>query len=237
MNVVLIHGFGENSTIWEDFIKLLDSSNKYFLFDYSNVKETTSMNGYAKFLEDYVNAYNLETFVLIGHSMGGYIALEYISSFNSNNVLGLGLFHSTAAADTEQKKLARDKTIDFIEKNGSEVFIDGFYGGMFADSFHDKALIERNKTIFRKISKEALVSATKAIRDRKDHTELLNEFEFPVFQIIGQLDTFIDPEKVLEQSLNIINPGILLIPDVAHAGMYENPNLCSMFINKFLTVC
>ena len=66
--------------------------------------------------------------------MGGYIALEYISRY-SNDVSGLGLFHSTATADSDEKKAERLKTIQFIEKHGTEAFIKNFYPNMFSEDF------------------------------------------------------------------------------------------------------
>ena len=44
---------------------------------------------------------------------------------------GLGLFHSTAYADSVEKKQARDKTIDFIERYGTEEFVEEFVPPLF----------------------------------------------------------------------------------------------------------
>ena len=67
---------------------------------------------------------------IIGHSMGGYITLafaekypEYLNSF--------GLFHSTAYADTIEKKNTRMKGIEFINRHGAFEFLKTVVPNLF----------------------------------------------------------------------------------------------------------
>lgn len=124
--VVLLHGFGEDSTIWQ---------NQYNIFpDHlliipdlpgsgaSEMTEDMSMEGLADAVLSVLDAEEVSKCILIGHSMGGYIGLAFAERY-LDRLNGFGLFHSTAFADTEEKKEARRKGIAFIEKNGAAAFL------------------------------------------------------------------------------------------------------------------
>ncbi|MBL0300431.1 MAG: alpha/beta hydrolase [Cytophagaceae bacterium] len=63
----------------------------------------------------------------------------------------------------------------------------------------------------------------------------MKELTFPVFQIIGVYDTFVTFQDALSQSVLPKKPNVLLLDDVAHAGMLESPQMCADFINNFLS--
>ncbi len=202
MNIIWIHGFGEDSSLWKSFIPKFGGDKTNFLFDFSKTSSHNTIKGYSNDLADYILEKNIIKPVIIGHSMGGYIALEYAFN-NPNSINGLGLFHSQAAGDSETKKEERDKTIAFIQKNGSEVFIRNFYPKMFTEE--SKAtynyLIAQNIERFVKINPEALCSATESMKNREDHMKSLSNFEFPIFQILGKKDSFVPLDLALNQTL------------------------------------
>lgn len=167
--------------------------------------------------------------------MGGYIALEYAAQY-PDRVQGLGLFHSSAAADSDAKKKERDKTRSFIDKNGSAAFIRNFYPNMFTEGFRleNADLIARNTRHYSDLDREALMAATESMKNRRDHVETLKSFSFPVFQILGKQDAFIPLEKALEQTAVLQRPFALVLDNVAHAGMLESPAICIDFINNYL---
>lgn len=236
MNVILLHGFGENASIWDNFIPLLDKNHKYFTPDFSKKKDCFSIPEYAEWLHKEFEKNGIKEAVIIGHSMGGYIAIEACHQF-PDKIIGLGMFHSTTAADSEEKKDARDKTIQFLIKHDTEMFIRHFYPNMFSEAFKsaNKDFINNNIQLFSKIPNEALLAATIAMKGRRSHFETLKELSFPVFQIIGVYDTFVTFQDALSQSVLPKKPNVLLLDDVAHAGMLESPQICADFINNFLS--
>ena len=70
--------------------------------------------------------------MLIGHSLGGYVALAMVEK-RPDLFAGLGLFHSTAYADSAEKKQSRNKVIEFVNKNGAKAFTTNFITPLFAD--------------------------------------------------------------------------------------------------------
>ena len=235
MNVVWIHGFGEDSSIWEDFTENIHTYFSPYFFDHSNRTGYSSIKEYAEDLRGFIEANQIEKPVLIGHSMGGYIALEYASLYQET-FSGLGLFHSSAAADSDTKKAERKKTIEFISKHGTATFIRSFYPNMFTENFKNENydLIQENIRHSENLKPEALTSATLSMLNRNDHLETLSNLKVPVFQILGKQDTFIPLRKALEQTMLLQVPNCLVLNHVAHAGMLESPEICADFINNFL---
>src|SRR5678810_89753 len=81
-----------------------------------------SMGGMAEVLHTIIHEENIDKCTVIGHSMGGYITLALVENY-WNHVNAFGLFHSSAFADTEEKKETRKKGIEFIKQNGAFEFL------------------------------------------------------------------------------------------------------------------
>jgi len=235
MNIIWIHGFGEDSAVWADFLPAVHSYYTSHVFDHAACTGYSSMDEYVNDLRAFVIKKKIEKPVIIGHSMGGYIALEYAAQY-ADQVSGLGLFHSSAAADSEEKKKERDKTRAFIGQKGSAAFIKNFYPNMFSERFRmeNADLIAQNIQRYAELDPEALMAATESMKNRRDHTGSLRNFPFPVFQILGKQDTFVPLEKALEQTALLRRPSVLVLENIAHAGMYEATAVCADFINYYL---
>jgi pimeloyl-ACP methyl ester carboxylesterase len=234
-NIVFLHGFGENASVWGEFIKLLNPENHYFIPDFSEKKDCFSIPEYADWLKSYLDKKKVTEAVVIGHSMGGYISVEFCQKY-PKMVSGLGLFHSSAAADSEEKKENRDKTIQFLIKHDTNLFIKHFYPNMFTEDFKaaNTVFIQTNIEKFSKIPNEALLAATLAMKSRESHIDSLSDFEFPIFQILGKQDTFVSYKDALEQTIKMKKPNVLLLNDICHAGMFESPQICAQFITSFI---
>ena len=120
--VILLHGFLENSKIWEPFIPQLSKKNRIICIDLLGHGNTGclgyihSMELMAEIVEAVLKHLRIRKSILIGHSMGGYVALAYAEK-NPDNVKGLCLMNSTARADTPEKKINRDRGIEAVKQN------------------------------------------------------------------------------------------------------------------------
>jgi pimeloyl-ACP methyl ester carboxylesterase len=219
--------------VWEDFLPHL--SGTHFIFDHSELSGTASIQDYAAHLYDYVQEEKINSPVLVGHSMGGYIALEYATLY-PGKVKGLGLFHSSASADSPEKQKEREKTAEFILKNGSKAFIENFYPKMFAQPEQYAEVIEKNILLYSRIPAQALADATLSMKERRNHVPTLAQFAFPFFQIVGKRDPFVPLDKALEQTALLQHPYTLVLDNAAHAGMYEQTDICADFIANYLRI-
>jgi pimeloyl-ACP methyl ester carboxylesterase len=127
--LVFLHGFCETHQIWDSFIEELTPHFTILLFDLPGFGSSRPLN--RQFTIDEVGReviaeldhLKIDSCVVVGHSLGGYVALA-MQSIRPTLFAGIVLFHSTVFADSEEKKLNRDKTIDFVEKYGIAPFVE-----------------------------------------------------------------------------------------------------------------
>jgi pimeloyl-ACP methyl ester carboxylesterase len=238
--VILIHGFGEDSSIWSGIIKTLKDKYTIITPDLpgtgeSSILSNISIEEMAEVIHEIIHAENIESCPIIGHSMGGYIALALLDKY-ANHISGLGLFHSTAYADSEEKKAMRKKGIEFIKDNGSFAFLKTTIPNLF--STNTKA--EKNYLIDEMIGKShnfstlSLVSYYEAMLKRPDRTAVLNNTDIPVLFMIGKNDNAIPIADVLQQCHLPEKVYIHILQNSGHMGMIEEEEISTNAISNFL---
>jgi pimeloyl-ACP methyl ester carboxylesterase len=225
--IVLLHGFCETSIVWERTIQFLSSKYHVIAIDLpgygkSAPLEKLSMESMAESVRQTVGKITDQKFILVGHSMGGYVALALAEKF-PDLVAGLCLFHSTAWADSEEKKQQRNKTIQYLRDNGVEAFIKPFVPPLFYPQNRAKcaADIELLIKIGCNVPLQVVADSAAAMRDRPDRTHVLRNAIFPVLFILGKNDAAVKFEDSLAQ-INLPSESyIQILADTAHQGVFE----------------
>lgn len=238
--MLLIHGFAEDSTIWDQQVEYLKDRYQLIIPDLpgsgqsSPLAGTLTLEALADGVAALLDEERIGTCVMIGHSMGGYITLAFAEKY-PDRLIALGLFHSTAYADGDEKKSGRQKSIDFIRKNGSPAYIRQSIPNMFAESSRKEhpewisALTDR----YAGFNPDALVNYQGAMIDRPDRTHVLQQFNRPVLFIIGQQDPLIPLDSSLRQSHMPVLSHIHILENVGHMGMIENSADSGRFLDDF----
>ena len=238
--VMLIHGFGEDSTVWDAQVVFLQ--DKYFLIlpDLPGTgesellkKENLSLNDYAEAIKAILVAENISSVIMIGHSMGGYITLAFAEKY-PDMLKAFGLVHSGAYADDTEKIKTRKKSIKFIKENGSGAFLKTAVPGLFLDQQKNKQDIDQLIAKGSAISPEALVQYYTAMMERPDRTAVLKSFPNPILFIIGEHDKAIPFQHSLQQSYMPACAYINILRKSAHMGMKEEPQRINEFLAQFL---
>jgi pimeloyl-ACP methyl ester carboxylesterase len=238
--VVLLHGFGEDGTVWDEQVSFLKGSFQLIVPDLPGSgeseilkKENIQISDYAEVIKEILSAENITTAVMIGHSMGGYISLAFAKKY-PEQLSALGLFHSGAYADDVEKIATRKKGIQFIEANGSRAFLKTSIPGLFYDTEKSKSplnvLIEKGSRFL----PAALIQYYHAMIARPDTTELLKEFSKPVLFIIGEHDGAIPFAHSLQQSHIPAHSHIHILRNSAHMGMWEETGKANTILAQFL---
>ena len=162
--------------------------------------------------------------IIIGHSMGGYITLAFVERY-PEAVLAFGLFHSTAFADSEEKKETRRKGIAFIEQHGGYEFLKTTTPNLFspitkAEKGH---LIDQHLKTLRNADGAALVRYYQSMMERPDRTAVLNNTPVPVLFVLGRHDVAVPLEDGLKQCHLPQLAYIELLQQAGHMGMAEEP--------------
>jgi pimeloyl-ACP methyl ester carboxylesterase len=239
--LLLLHGFAEDGTIWNGQVEYLKKNHPILVPDLpgsgrsSLLSGPTSMEELADAIKAVLDAEGVGQAVLIGHSMGGYIALAFAAKY-PERLRACGLFHSTAYPDTEEKKAARRKGIDFIRKSGSAPFIRQSIPNLFSETSRKEhprmvaGLVNR----YSDFNPDSLIHYYEAMIGRPDRTASLIRSAGPVLFIIGEQDSAIPIGSVLPQTHLPSSSDIHILGNAGHMGMLEDSQRSNIILEKFL---
>lgn len=238
--VVLLHGFGETSSVWKQQMQHLVSNYTVLVPDLPGSGSSTalsdmSMEGLAQVVASLIRSITDSPHCLIGHSMGGYIALAYAEQYAAR-LTGLGLFHSTAYADSAAKAATRKKAITFVEANGAHAFLSVAIPGLFAPSTvaERPGLIEKQINESYNFLDSSVVSYFNAMMIRPDRCAVLKRFEKPVLFVSGEADTLIPTQDLLAQASLTKNGYFYELQHSGHMGMLEEPEKTNQILTSYL---
>ena len=224
--IVLLHGFLENSTMWNPFFNKLAKKNRVVTIDLLGHGKTECL-GYIHTMEEMAEAVKavlselrLRKVIVIGHSMGGYVALAFAEKY-PEMMKGLCLMNSTATADSKEKKVNRDRAIVAV-KNNYKTFIKISISNLFRPKnrpiFKDEISIVKNEAL--KIPLQGIIAALEGMKIRKDRTKILKSAAFKKMMIIGKHDPVLDQGSLIKQTKNT-DVKIVEFPD-GHMSHIEN---------------
>jgi pimeloyl-ACP methyl ester carboxylesterase len=247
--VVLLHGVPFDGNLWTNQLHSFPDF-KLIIPDLpgsgqSEMIEDMSMEGMAECVKDIIRHETASLFfksgephsvIVIGHSMGGYITLALAEKY-PELLNGFGLFHSSAYADSDDRKEGRRKTIQLIQEKGVETFANTSVPNLFSSvtKQQNPGLIEEQITLARNFSGASIVSYQMAMMHRKDKTEILKKAIVPVFFALGRHDAVIPLKDGLEQgSLADLNY-FHILENSGHVGMKEEPMETNTILLNYLT--
>jgi len=241
--VVLLHGYLGSKELWRGAIENLAKSYRVIAVDLPGHGNTQcfgyvhSMELMARCVKKVLDSLRLKKYIIIGHSMGGYVALAFAELF-PENLKGLGLLHSTALADNEEKKKDRSRAIKLV-KADKRVYTKGTIKNLFATKNlkYLKEEISFATKIALNVTKQGAVAALEGMKDRSNRDVILGIVEYPVLMVIGQHDNILPYESLLEQSETIKHKHVLLLEHDGHMGFLESPLVVNKSIRKFLRAC
>lgn len=241
--VVFLHGFCEDSTMWEDFTGEWKKKYKVIKIDLpghgeSEIKSSFSIKEMGKVVMKVIKKLKVEKFILIGHSMGGYVSLEIAKKYEEK-LIGLGLFHSHPYSDSKEKQVNRYKSIDFIDAHGHELFAKKLIPVLFKTGFSGSNTHLVNKMVFRasRFPAEGFKNALKAMAERKNNPEVLEQISVPLLIILGKLDTTLDFETMMKQTTLSALTDVHILENTGHMGMFSARKETQKIISNFIGFC
>lgn len=239
--MVFLHGFGEDSRIFDNQVEFLKDKCRVIVFDIPGSGKSPVLQG-ANTTDDYalvVHALllheNITSCIMLGHSMGGYITLAFAERY-PEMLAGFGFVHSTAFADSDEKKESRKKGIEMIKRYGSYPFLKNTISNLFSDNYKQTharevaALIEKGKDF----TPDALEQYYTAMMNRPDRTSVLRNSNVPVLFIAGTEDVAAPLNDVLQQVHLPEVSYIHILEGVGHMGMLETPDEVNKYISAYI---
>ena len=237
-HLCFLHGFCEDSTIWESTVSHFYKTHTCISIDLPGFGKSKTLE--FQTIPDIMNAVfqvlrfeKIENPIIFGHSLGGYIACEYASKY-PQNISGIGLVHSTSMADSELKKKNRKKAINFIKKHGTSDFFQLFIKNLVAKNNQlliDSKLIE----VIQNTPKKSIINGMNAMMNRSDHSRSLSQLDCPVLFILGDKDEHYSKNEIFNQASKCKLARVEVIKNSGHLSMVENETAFRITIQKFLS--
>lgn len=224
--IVLLHGFLENSAMWHYFVSDLSKKNRLITIDLLGHGKTEPL-GYVHSMEDNADVVHavlselkIRKAVLVGHSMGGYVALAFAELY-PENLKGMVLLNSTSRADSDDRKSNRNRAIKAVKQNYAN-FVRLSITNLFSENNRERLAeeIENVKNEALKTPLQGIVASLEGMKIRKDREVILHFAPYPILLVLGEKDPVLNYIESLEQIENT-NVKLLTFPD-GHMSHIEN---------------
>ncbi|WII38661.1 alpha/beta fold hydrolase [Paenibacillus thiaminolyticus] len=235
--VVLLHGFCGSSGYWAELAPLLAGSCRVITPDLRGHGTSDAPVGpytIEQMADDVLHladTLGLDQFVLLGHSLGGYITLSFAQR-HAHRLKGFGLIHSTGKPDTEEGKQKRLATVEALQRHGIVPVVDDLVPKLFAEDSGPGEAIDKAKEIGYSTPPQGAIGAALAMRERPDRTAVLQAATLPVLLVAGEKDRIVAPENVFTAAGDHIEH--VTLEGVGHMGMMEAPQKLAAAIRSFM---
>ncbi|WP_299383367.1 alpha/beta hydrolase [uncultured Lacinutrix sp.] len=201
--IVLLHGFLEDNSMWNNITPELIKKNRVIAIDLLGHGKTGCL-GYVHTMEDMAEAVSavlkhlkLRKYIFIGHSMGGYVALAFAKLF-PESIKGLCLLNSTYEEDDKERKQLRARANKMVQTNYENMVRMSFANLFSAESKITNAVAYNSalKTAL-KTPVQGYMAANEGMRLREDASSFFANASFKKIVLLGEKDTILNTENML----------------------------------------
>jgi len=237
---VLLHGFPESGTLWQNIWDDLSQSFTLIIPDFpgsgkSVLVQDTSIADMATCVKEIMDHEGIKSAVIAGHSMGGYVGFAFAALY-PERLKGLSLIHSTPEADDAEKIKTRQKSIELIRKGAKNTFITHMIPNLFSESFNlSKPLVVKGQIEEGlKMDDGGMINFYNAMIARRGNTDVLGDAVFPMQWIVGKDDNVIHYKKILELCYKSCINFVSFYRNCGHMSMIEMPEKLTEDLNIFI---
>lgn len=238
--LVLLHGFMENLSIWNDLEPQLSKKFTLVKIDLpghgqsDTLGEIHTMERMAEEVKKVVDDLGFQKNIhILGHSMGGYVALAFAEKY-PQYLKTLTLFFSTYFPDDEEKKEQRKRSLPVIQEAFPH-YVNAGIPNLFNPDELDilEGKINLAKEIALATDNAGAMACVKGMIERPDRRAVLDHPEIKFLILAGKHDNAVKTETVishLPKSTQIKS----YILDCGHNGHWEKPEICAAILNTEL---
>lgn len=226
--VVFLHGYLESSEIWLSFTSELPEEVRVIAIDLPGhggsgiAGKVHTMQFMAEVVKHILDQAGVDQCILVGHSMGGYVALAFLAN-HSKRLKALSLFHSHPLADTPETKANRKREISLVGEGKKELICNVNIPKAFADDnlekFRDEIAFARD--IARKTPEQGIIALLNGMMQRPDNREILRNSQVPFLWILGKKDNYIAWDAMTEKVKLPEKGSLILLDHSGHMGFIE----------------
>jgi len=193
---------------------------------------------FADVLNELLNRLDVgEKVSIIGHSMGGYVAMAYAVKY-PERINSLVLMNSPIkAADIKSAKL-REREGRLLQKGKKDLLLQVTIPSNFATENLDsmRNALELLNRISDTVTIEGALRSIYAINHRGNSLADLKNARYPILIVIGKYDNVYKADAQLDDAYQIPNAEVLMLHHSGHLGFLEEEDLVVEKLGAFLVV-
>jgi pimeloyl-ACP methyl ester carboxylesterase len=228
MSILLVPGFMADETLWSDVLPRLERFGPVL---HADLRHDTSIEAMAQRAVDAAP----QDFVLVGFSMGGYVAREIarLAPRQGKTVRALVLVATSTRPDSPALRQGRGA----VGNAAPSVAFSGLSRVAVATSLHPReknndTLIERVRAMGVRLGGE--VFRRQAMLERRSDLDRLGEIRCPTLVVAAGHDQLRSMEEAREMQAGIPGAGFALIEDSGHMIPIEAPEALAGVIVPWL---
>ena len=242
--IVLIHGFPFSRAIWDAQSDALRASVCVIRPDLRGAGASSVSDGpylmerLASDIAAVLDALGAERASLVGHSMGGYVALAFVRMF-TERVERLALVTSRLTADTPEQAAAREQLAERVEREHSiEPVIDAYMPRLFAPKTRREHadVVERACAIARQNDPLGAAAALRGMALRASSEDIAGDLDVPMLMLAGGRDEVVPLTESRAIAQRFPRGSMAVCAESAHVPMLEQPRCVTEALSSWLRV-
>jgi pimeloyl-ACP methyl ester carboxylesterase len=239
--VVLLHGFPFDGRMWKGTVPALATHGFRVLvpdlrgFGKSPVAEPASMEAMARDVAKLLEDLKLRRAVVVGFSMGGYVALQLV--LRERELLsGLVLSDTRPDADLEEAKAGRRKLIEGLKARGMEAAVEAMLPKLVSPKSAKAYLAVPDflATLMREQDAKGAAAAVAGMMERPDMRGKLSGMNIPCLVLAGEQDEITPMDGAMRMAQAFRGSEFFMVPDAGHAAPVEQPDVFNRALLEWL---
>jgi len=228
--VILLHGLFGNYRMWSKTVEALESNYHVVvprmpIFDLPI--HNTNVKYLIKVLHDFIEWYEFKNVMLVGHAIGGQVALMYTYT-HPENVSRLVLTGSSGLLDSplsDESITTRTIDHDFVHDMVSQAF--------YEETPMLEYFVEEIYLTVQNIPKRLAIGSIIKSSNQNSVTHFLNKIDNPTLLLWGLEDQLSPPEIALHFHDYLRNSELKFIKECGHVPMVEQPDVYNQHLISF----
>ena len=239
--IVLLHGFLENTSMWNEISSELSKRNRIVTIDLLGHGRSDclgylhSMELFSETVEAVLKQLRIRKCIVIGHSLGGYVALAFAER-NPQKIKGLCLLNATSNEDDQERKQLRTRANMMIQNNFTNMVRMSFTN-LFSEvsrvNYADEIKNGLDEAL--KTSVQGYIAGQEGMKLRPNRNHVLAKNDFKKMIITGRKDPVLDIQKSIEEAEKT-NSKLIIFPD-GHMSHIENFGKLIIVLKNFIRDC
>lgn len=238
--IVFLHGFPHNRTLWAPQLSALAGRCRCIApdlrgFGESGVAGPWTVSRHADDVAGLLDHLEIPKAVIVGLSMGGYIAFEMMRR-HRGRVRALVLADTKQGADNTEARSKRTAMMDLANSGGAGAIADAQLTGMVGKSTRERnpEVAEGLRRMMASAGVPGILGGLHALMERPDSTSTVSQIDVPTLIIVGEEDVLTPPKEAKLMAKAIRGSTIEIIEQAGHASNYERPAAFNHLLNEFI---